>query len=184
MAARALCRPEPAMTLARSVGDVLDQHVVFDLECIDRLYLNLYQPKLVYPSGVVGFFRGHRGKPFASSALMDPISKEFVAGIPGFVEGAGWVLVRSQKGQRKNDVTPAHLAGHDGSEQILYVGRAQEKTRVFRTEKRHNPSTGVAYPWLVSSTAMVNHFYFYGFDTDFGPFFVKFGTYFPYTAKV
>ena len=31
---------------------------------------------------------------------------------------------------------------------------------------------------------MVNHFYFYGFDDDFGPFFVKFGTYFPYTAKV
>ncbi len=29
---------------------------------------------------------------------------------------------------------------------------------------------------------MVNHFYF--FDDDFGPFFIKFATYFPYTAKV
>ncbi|HSH59124.1 MAG TPA: hypothetical protein VK988_05675, partial [Acidimicrobiales bacterium] len=39
-------------------------------------------------------------------------------------------------------------------------------------------------PWLVSATAMVNHFYFYAVDEDFGPFFIKFGTYFPYTAKV
>jgi hypothetical protein len=31
---------------------------------------------------------------------------------------------------------------------------------------------------------MVNHFYCYGFDADFGPFFIKFATYFPYNAKV
>jgi hypothetical protein len=31
---------------------------------------------------------------------------------------------------------------------------------------------------------MVNHFYFYGIDEDFGPFFLKFCTYFPYNAKL
>ncbi len=31
---------------------------------------------------------------------------------------------------------------------------------------------------------MVNHFYFYGVDRDFGPFFLKFCTYFPYNAKL
>ena len=31
---------------------------------------------------------------------------------------------------------------------------------------------------------MVNHFYFYAVDRDFGPFFLKFGTYFPYNAKL
>ncbi len=66
----------------------------------------------------------------------------------------------------------------------MFVGRAQEKTPVLRTEKRRNPTTGQAYPWLVRSTAMVNHFYFYAVDRDFGPFFLKFGTYFPYTAKL
>ena len=30
---------------------------------------------------------------------------------------------------------------------------------------------------------MVNHYYFYGVDQDFGPFFFKFSSYFPYTAK-
>src|SRR4030095_10171137 len=40
------------------------------------------------------------------------------------------------------------------------------------------------YPWLVSSTAMVNHFYVYCVDRDFGPFFLKFSTYFPYNGKL
>lgn len=77
-----------------------------------------------------------------------------------------------------------HLARFQGTEGVLFVGKAQEKTAVFRTEKRRNPETGQTYPWLVRSTAMVNHFYFYCFDSDFGPFFLKFCTYFPYTAKL
>jgi hypothetical protein len=36
----------------------------------------------------------------------------------------------------------------------------------------------------VRATAFINFFYFYCVDADFGPFFIKFGTYFPYTAKL
>ena len=56
------------MTVARSVGDVLDDHVTLEVECVDRMYLNLYVPKLVYPTGVVGFFKYHRGMPVVSGA--------------------------------------------------------------------------------------------------------------------
>ena len=34
------------------------------------------------------------------------------------------------------------------------------------------------------SSAFINFFYFYCVDADFGPFFLKFSTYFPYTAKL
>lgn len=67
---------------------------------------------------------------------------------------------------------------------MLFVGSAQERTPVFRTEKRRNPVTGASYAWIVRSTAMVNHFYFYCYDVNFGPFFIKFCTYFPYNAKL
>jgi hypothetical protein len=50
-----------------------------------------------------------------------------------------------------------------------FRSKAQEKTPVFRTEKRGNPKTGHAYPWIVKSTAMVNHYYIYAVDRDFGP---------------
>jgi hypothetical protein len=36
----------------------------------------------------------------------------------------------------------------------------------------------------VKSTALVNHYYFYGVDHDFGSFFLKFCSYFPYNAKL
>jgi hypothetical protein len=172
------------MTLPRSVADVLSSHVTLEVECIDRMYLNLYVPKLMYPAGVAAFFKYHRGMPFASSALMDPITKAFVASVHRFVADQGVDLVHFEKGQRKDDVARSYLAGHDGSEGVLFVGRAPEKTTVFRTQRRRNPETGAAYPWLVRDTAIVNHFYVYAVDDDFGPFFVKFGSYFPYTAKV
>ena len=172
------------MTLPRSVAEVLGEHVTLEVECIDRMYLNLYQPRLQHELGVVGFFKAHRGFPFVSSALMDPISKRFVADIHRFVADQGVDLVSFAPGQRKDDLALAYLAGFHADEGVLFVGRAQEKTPVFRTEKRHNPTTGATYPWLVRSTAMVNHFYVYAVDCDFGPFFVKFCTYFPYNAKV
>ena len=53
---------------------------------------------------------------------------------------------------------------------------------MFRTERRYDEKG--PYPWIVRSTAMVNHFYFYCLDADFGPFFLKFGTYFPYNGKL
>lgn len=48
-----------------------------------------------------------------------------------------------------------HLARFAGEEGVLFVGKAQEKAAVFRTEKRRNPRTGQSYPWLVRTTAMV-----------------------------
>jgi len=65
--------------------------------------------------------------------------------------------------------------------QVLYVGVAQEKQRVFRTSKRRNP---VTYPWLVPGSGVVNQYYFYCVDEDFGPVWVKFSGYFPYTGRL
>jgi hypothetical protein len=39
-------RSEPTMTLPRSVADVIAHHVTWELESIDRMYLNLYVPGL------------------------------------------------------------------------------------------------------------------------------------------
>jgi hypothetical protein len=176
------------MTVARSVSDVLDDHVRLEVECIDRMYLNVYQPRLQHVNGVVWFFRGHRGAAFASSALMDPISKAFVASIHRFCRDGDVPMVDFAKGQRKDDLAHEYLARFeaetDAQEGVLFVGRAQEKNRVFRTEKRRNPVTGASYPWIVSSTGVVNQFYVYCVDADFGPFFLKFSSYFPYNAKL
>jgi hypothetical protein len=155
------------------VADVLDEHVTLELECLDRMYLNVYQPRLQYDLGVVSFFRFHRGHTFASSALMEPISNAFIANVEDFVKRQRVPLITFLKGERKEDIVLPHRLAAKGRERVLVVGKAQEKTPVFRTERRRNPETGATYPWIVKTTAMVNHFYFYGFDDDFGPFFLK-----------
>lgn len=172
------------MIVPRTVADVLKDHVTLEIESIDRLYLNVYVPRLQRELGVVSFFRFHRGYSFASSALMQPITTAFVAAIDRFTKEHQIPVVPFQKGQRKDDIAAEHLARFQGEEGIVFVGKAQEKTAVFRTEKRRNPQTGLSYPWIVRSTALVNHYYFYGVDGDFGPFFLKFCGYFPYNAKL
>jgi hypothetical protein len=172
------------MTLPRTVREVLDEHTTLEIESIDRMYLNVYVPALQYDGGVATFFRTHRGHPFASSVLMAPISRAFIAAIEAFVAEHQVPLITFEKGHRKDDVMAAHLARFTEPEGVLFVGKAQEKATVFRTEKRRNPQTGQPYPWLVRSTAMVNQYYFYAVDRDFGPFFLKFCSYFPYNAKL
>jgi hypothetical protein len=74
------------------------------------------------------------------------------------------------KHQRKDDVTQQYLKGFEADEGVLYIGRAQEKARVLRTERRRCARTGMSYPSVVDGSAMVNHYYFYCVDSDFGPF--------------
>jgi hypothetical protein len=119
------------MTLPRSAADVLADHVTWELECIDRMYLNLYAPKLVFAGGIGWFFREHRehrGHPFVSSVLMDRITKDFVVSIHRFIRDHDVDLVYFRK-ERKDDVAKSYLADHDGSEGVLFVGRAQERLR-------------------------------------------------------
>ncbi len=171
------------MTVARSVADVLTDHVVFEIECIDRMYLNVYVPQLQYPAGLVGYVHRQLGLPIASTAPLGRISDAFTASIRRFARDQDVPWVDFTKGQRKDDVMHEHLARSGGEEGVLFIGRAQEKNSVFRTEKRRTPD-GRAYPWIVRSTGVINQFYFYCVDADFGPFFLKFSSYFPYNAKL
>ena len=88
------------MGLPRTVAEVIDEHVTLELECIDRMHLNAYVPRLQYERGVVSFFRFHRGRAFASSALMAPMSRAFGRSINTFVGRAGVPMVPFSKGQR------------------------------------------------------------------------------------
>ena len=172
------------MSVPQTVARVLREHVTLELESIDRMYLNVYVPKLQRVLGVVGFFREQRGATFASSALMEPMTRAFVAGMERFAKGQGVPLIAFERGQRKDEVAKRYLAEFAGQEGVLFLGKAQEKATVVRTERRYNPRTGAPYAWLVRATALVNQYYCYAVDADFGPFFLKFCSYFPYNAKL
>jgi hypothetical protein len=168
----------------QSVAEVLRDHVVLEVEGIDRMYLNVYVPALQAVEGVLKFIRIHRGHPVASTAMVEPITRRFVESIEHYTQENDIPLIAFEKGQRKDDVANQRRAAFARDEGVIFVGKAQEKCTVYRTEKRRNPRSRRTYAWIVKSTALVNHYYFYCLDRDFGPFFLKFCSYFPYNAKL
>jgi hypothetical protein len=167
-----------------TVRELLEDKVELDVEGIDRLYLNAYQPLLQTGGSVVGFFREHRGAVVASTSLMGPMSKAFVANIHGFAKREGVEIMHFERGQRKDEETQRRLKDFPDKEGVLYIGVAQEKFSGFRVMKKISSHTGTAFPWLYRSTVMCNQYYFYLVDEDFGPLFIKFSSYFPYTARI
>jgi hypothetical protein len=124
------------MTVARSVADVLNGHVVFEVECIDRMCLHVYVPQLPYPAGLVG----------------------------------SCIVSGGCRRARTTSCTSTWL-GSPARRGCCSSGRLEEKTVLFRTEKRRDANGG-SYPWIVKTAGVVNHFYVYAVDVDFGPFFL------------
>jgi hypothetical protein len=171
------------MSLPRSVADVIDQHVTLELESLDRVYLNVYQPQLQTPTAVFWFLRRFHGEGAVSSHKMRAITERFVSAIEAYADEHDVSIVPFEKGQRKEDIAAEYLKEFEGPEGVLFIGKAQEKVRTFRTQGRRN-AKGETYPWIVESTAIVNQYYFYGVDEDFGLFFLKYSSYFPYGSKL
>jgi hypothetical protein len=167
----------------KNVAEIIQNHVTFELEAIDRMYLNAYVPSLQTGGGVVYFLKTQLSVRVPSTVMVAPMSQRFVEAIERFVKTEGVDLITFEKGQRKDDVAQQYHAKFTGDEGVLFVGKAQEKASVFRTEKRRD-AAGKTYPWIIRSTAMVNHYYVYILDRDFGPLFLKFCSYFPYPAKL
>jgi hypothetical protein len=172
------------MSVPQTVAEVLSQHVVLEVESIDRMYLNVYVPQLQAVEGTLKFIRIHRGHKVASTHVVEPITREFVSSIEHFAKDNKIPLITFAKGQRKDDFAKQQRKKFNQREGVVFIGKAQEKCTVYRTEKRRNPTTKRVYPWIVKSTTLVNHYYFYCIDADFGPFFLKFCSYFPYNAKL
>jgi hypothetical protein len=177
-------RAEPRAKLPQSVADVLEKHVTLEVECIDRMYLHAIVPRLQITEGAVSYIRHQKKAQVASTKAVEPMTRAFVQNIERFAAEHAIPMVLFLKGQRKEDLARQFRERRPLTDGVVFIGKAQEKCTVYRTEKRHHPKTKRAYAWIVKSTALVNHYYFYGGDENFGPFFLKFCSYFPYNAKL
>jgi len=172
------------MKMPPNVAELQREKVVMELEGIDRMYLNAYVPQLTSAAGVAAFVRQHLGYRFASTKQVCEMTERFVQRIQRFAQQQQIEIVRFEKGQRKDEVMQDRLRRFPKKEGVVFIGVAQEKARVPRTERRKFGEGSGTVPWIIYSSAMVNFYYFYCLDEDFGPFFLKFCSYFPYTAKL
>src|SRR3984893_2263402 len=104
MAISAALSGSSTIMIRKNVAEILRDHVTFELEAIDRMYLNAYVPSLQTGGGVVYFLKTQLGVRVPSTGLVAPLSQRFVQAIEQFVATEGVDLVTFEKGQRKDDV--------------------------------------------------------------------------------
>ena len=88
------------MSLPRTVADVIASHVTLELESLDRVYLNVYQPKLQTPRAVFYFLREHYGEGAVSSHQMKAITERFLDSIADYALEHEIPVINFAKGQR------------------------------------------------------------------------------------
>ena len=168
-----------------TVNDVLDGRVALDLECLDRVYLNGWVNNLQVGGQVVSFLTAHLGYPIPSPAIFDKIGTAFRRAVTRFAEQDHIPVVRFTKADRKIDRMRPYLAAQakTGRSGVAAIGIAQEYASVFTGTQREG-STGA--PWFAFHKAdrRVTCYYFYLWDDDFGPGFIKICAYFPYPTKI
>src|ERR671912_424956 len=69
-----------------NIETIIRDHVTLTVDCIDRLYLNGYVPRLQTSGQVCGFLREHLGNPIPSPALLRPLHDRFVRDVAAFAD--------------------------------------------------------------------------------------------------
>mgnify|MGYP003384314328 CR=1 FL=1 len=117
-----------------TVNDLLEGHVVLDIECLDRIYLNGYVPKLQVGGQVVGFMTGHLGLPIPSPAIMERIGTSFRRAVSRFADDNHIPVIRFEKDDRKIDVMRRYVTAQarTGRSGVAAIGVAQEY-QLFRS---------------------------------------------------
>jgi hypothetical protein len=169
-----------------TVNELLDGQVVLDIECLDRIYLSGFVNSLQTPGGVIYFLHDHRGMPIASPAVFAQIGDQFRRAVGSYAQANHIPVVRFKSDQRKAEVMQPYLqqAALRCRSQVAAIGVAQEPQIVWTARQR---ATDPGKPPQFSFTRenrRVTAYYFYLWDTEFGPAFIKICAYFPYPVKV
>lgn len=179
------------MASVTNINDVLEGHVALEIDCVDRLLLNAYVPRLQVPGQIVRFLCGHLGHPIPSPALLGRIGDRFRAETRRFVRDHDIPMLklaspdRSRWDDRKLDHVRPHLeqAEREGRFGVVAIVVAEEFQRVWSARNR-SEKPGVASLDFFWDKRRVGAYYFYILDPDFGPTFIKICTYGPWFARV
>jgi hypothetical protein len=167
-----------------NINTILDQHITFQCECIDRMYLNAYIPTLQLPGQIVTFLVKNRGQKIPSPALLGQITKKFIAAVELFAQSQSIPIIHFQKGQRKEDLAKPYFEQYTKPEGVVLIGIAQEKAMAFRSSSPKRSPNGLPHYDFTRASVCVNHYYFYILDRDFGPTFIKLCSYAPFAGRV
>jgi hypothetical protein len=165
-----------------TVKEILTDKITLDIECIDRVYLNGYVKQLQLPGGLITFIREQLGFPIPSPMLLPPVTQAFRKAVEQYAREQGLKIVDFAPGEDKDEKARAYLAEFEKESGVVLIGKAQEKALGYKGQRKDHG----AKVWFEYSrqSLFVTYYYFYILDEDFGLFFIKVCTYFPFDVKV
>ena len=133
----------------------------------------------------MAFLSGHLGYPFPSPALFDQLGQRFRRAVAAYAQANDLPWLPFAKDDDKLAMMRAHLdrRAATGTSGVAAVGVVQEFQRVWAATQGKT-STGTPRWSFYKANRRVTCSYFYLWDADFGPAFVKVCAWLPYPAKV
>jgi hypothetical protein len=165
-----------------TIKEILTNKIALDIECVDRVYLNGYVKHLQLPGGLITFIREQMGFPIPSPIVLPPFTRAFRTRVEEYAKEQGIHIVDFAKGEDKDEKAHLQLAKFEKKHGVVLIGKAQEKALGYKGQRKDH-GTKV---WFEYSRQSVNvtYYYFYILDEEFGLFFIKVCTYFPFDIKV
>jgi len=159
-----------------NINEVLEGHVALEVECVDRLYLNAYVPRLQVGGQVVQFLTGHLGNPVPSPVLFARIGNRFRREVRAFATEHQIPILHLKKpdrrrwDDRKLDHVRPYLerAERDGRFGVVAIVAAQEFQWVFEGRNRSD-RPGVSNFAFEKAERRVSVYYFYVNDPPVRP---------------
>jgi hypothetical protein len=166
-----------------TLAEVCGSAVAFTYRSIDRLILNAYIPTLQMPGAMVTFLREVCGKPILSPVVFKALTDRFVGAVHAFSETHRIPVLHATGGTKPGEVAQRALrtAARANRWGIIAVVVHQESARVFTSRHAGGRRTNF---WVREERRLVNHYYFYVRDREYGDGFVGISSYAPFQTRI
>ncbi len=165
------------------LAEVCGSAVAFTYRSIDRLILNAYIPTLQTPGAVARFLREVCGKPILSPVVFTALTDRFVARVQALIREQRIPVLRATGRTGPGEVAQQALrraarANHWG---IVAIVVHQESARVFASHHAGGRRTHFS---VREERRLINHYYFYLRDPEYGDGFVRISSYLPFQTRI
>jgi hypothetical protein len=166
-----------------TLADACGPAVAFTYRSIDRLILNAYIPTLQMPGAMVTFLREVCGKPILSPVVFKALTDRFVAAIRAFTETHRIPVLQATGRTKPGAVAQRALRAATRAQRwgVVAVVVHQEPARVFTSRHAGGRRTNF---WVREERRLVNHYYFYVRDREYGDGFVRISSYAPFQTRI
>jgi hypothetical protein len=175
----------PWLTEARmeTIAELCASSVAFSYRSIDRLILNAYIPRLQTPAAMAVFFREVQHKPILSGHVFKALTDRFVTSIKAFAAAQKIPILHATGQLRPGEVAQQALQSAARRDRwgVVAIVVHQEMARCFASTHLGGRATNFA---VKEDRRLVNHYYFYLRDRQYGEGFVRISSYPPFQTRI